>query len=504
MSLLPSPMPFLEALGLHAVREIMPTTMTTAELQALDKAIRERSFFSAQNTITEALERMKAVVGSILEPMQETRPARATPENPLGLTTVGFDPASARAELKQLYDAMGYEPEPGKEGTIEDFASAARLKLVVDTNVQIAQGYGQVRQGQDEGALDAFPAWELVRVEEREVPRGFKRIKGGELEEVEGDSWPERFQLAGAQSGTDEGWVLTEDGRMVALKNHPIWEKLGSSDLFKDALDLDYPPFAFNSGMGFDDVPYEEAVAVGVLEPGQEVKPRGVSFALPESLKQKAMANRKWWEELLVNAGEVGNPYHDAHGRFTSGSSAISLQKTDQRAFSGESVELKEHPSKQEVGALGEKIIIAHLKAQGLSDARPLNEAKANYAVDLVQDHGAIEVKTGLASNGKSAQQWRATIGQPGKAETEWLKKASPEDKAAWNEKKAKDIMDRKNAAVADLSKKLGRPVKSWTMTSIINPDTRTADIYKFEGFHARIAWNSPEAKKAYVGSYKY
>ena len=41
-------------------------------------------------------------------------------------------------------------------------------------------------------------------------------------------------------------------------------------------------------------------------------------------------------------------------------------------------------------------------------------------------------------------------------------------------------------------------------MTCIINPDTKTADIYKFEGWHDRIGWNSEEAKKAYVGTVKY
>jgi len=182
----------------------------------------------------------------------------------------------------------------------------------------------------------------------------------------------------------------------------------------------------------------------------------------------------------------------------------LKLKPTKRRAFEGESVELKTKISKQDAGALGERVVIAHLHSQGLHDARPLNIQQQNYAVDLVQDHGAIEVKTGLASNGKSAQQWRATIGQPGKDETERLAKMSPEKKKAWNQAKADAIMDRKKKAVDKLSKELKRPVKSWTMTTIINPDTRTVDLFKFDGFHHRIPWNSPEVKQAYVASYQY
>jgi len=54
------------------------------------------------------------------------------------------------------------------------------------------------------------------------------------------------------------------------------------------------------------------------------------------------------------------------------------------------------------------------------------------------------------------------------------------------------------------VQKQLGRPVKPVTVGVILNPDTKTADVFRFNGFHARIGWNSPQAQKAYVGSYKY
>ena len=167
-------------------------------------------------------------------------------------------------------------------------------------------------------------------------------------------------------------------------------------------------------------------------------------------------------------------------------------------------IETKTKISKSEAGKIGEAVIIAQLQAQGFADARPASTERNNYPVDVFQDHGAIEVKTGLVSNGATAQHWRATIGQPGKAETEWLKTASHEEKHAWNEQKAQAILDRKNQALKDLSKQVGGKIKGYTMTTIINPDKKTVDVFRFDGFHLRIPWNSPAVDKAYVGTFKY
>jgi len=181
------------------------------------------------------------------------------------------------------------------------------------------------------------------------------------------------------------------------------------------------------------------------------------------------------------------------------------LTKTATRAFAGKPIPTKTQLSKQESGKIGEAVILGWLRQHGgIKDAAPLNAHISNYAVDAAGDHQAIEFKTGLVSNGESAQKWRATIGQPGKAETAWLATATPEEKAIWNARKMQAIMDRKMAAVADLEKKHGVKIKPRTVTAIINPDTGTADIYSFEGFHHHIRWNSAETKAAYVGSYRY
>ena len=213
--------------------------------------------------------------------------------------------------------------------------------------------------------------------------------------------------------------------------------------------------------------------------------------------------------EDLFLAFSKFNQHHDNKGRFasTGGSGynpGVALASSKSTAWNEQPVDLKAKLSKQEAGALGERIAIAYLQSKGFSDARPLNQTKNNYAVDMAMDHKAIEIKTGLVSNGTSAQQWRATIGQPGKAEAAWLKKASPEAKAAWNKKKQDAILARKEAAVKEVERTLGGKVGRETVALIVNPDTKTADIYRFNGFHLRVGWKGEQAKSGYVGTFKY
>jgi hypothetical protein len=147
----------------------------------------------------------------------------------------------------------------------------------------------------------------------------------------------------------------------------------------------------------------------------------------------------------------------------------------------------------------GEQVTIAYLKSKGFEDARTANIGRNNFPFDVVQNHDAIEVKAGLVSNGDTAQHWRATIGQPGKAETAMLKKMSREDKAAWNAKKAKMILARKEKAVANVAKKLGaKKMGAKTMAFIINGQ-KTADLFEFKGF-MRIP-EERAAKSAFKGT---
>jgi len=179
------------------------------------------------------------------------------------------------------------------------------------------------------------------------------------------------------------------------------------------------------------------------------------------------------------------------------------LRPTRERAFNGEPVDTVKI-SKQEAGKIGEEIILSFLISRGRKDARPMNSELNNFPIDLIQDHETIEVKTGQVSNSKGAQQWRLTIGEPGKEEKARLAKMTPEEKYVWNEKKQRDIVLRKERVLKEVSEELGRPVKAATMTVLLDPGRKVADVYRFPGFHQRIAWTSEEAQKAYVGSFVY
>ena len=258
---------------------------------------------------------------------------------------------------------------------------------------------------------------------------------------------------------------------------------------------------------------------------------------LADYLHPKPRKRRKGWHPWLIKRTQWDESKHprgqaENAGEFASGGGSGSKKKTEvakpvageskmavqakaivkkikpvkQRAFTGEPTGGK--ISKQLAGAIGEEIIIQYLQSQGFKDAGQLSgfvgTEKNNLPVDLIHDHRVIEVKTGQSSNSDAAQQWRLTIGEPGEKEKAWLKTASGEEKAAFNAKKQAMIHKRKKEEIAKLGKELGYTVKGNTMTVIINPDTKTADLYKFEGFHDRIGWKSETATNGYIGSVKY
>lgn len=232
--------PFAEALAKLRQRAPKGVDVSSSQWADVPLALRERAFFSARVANAQYLQDIKDRVESILNPVQVKRADRITPTNPEGYVTTGYNPASARAELKQLLQSIGYNPGD-KAGGIQDLGSDARINLQLKMNVESAQGYGNFLQGQAEGAIDAFPAQELFRAEDREEPR----------------NWPTRWMQAGGQSF---------GGRMIALKNDPIWETISE-------FGTPYPPFDFNSGMWVRDIDREEAIAIGLLGENETIEP---------------------------------------------------------------------------------------------------------------------------------------------------------------------------------------------------------------------------------------
>jgi hypothetical protein len=181
-----------DALRSAMERGILPTWMSTAELDELEQAIKDRAVFSARTTNAVYLEALKERIGRLL--------------------AEGYN---VRLELKQILAALGYDPEtgfpgdekldipPARAGSLQDLSSDKRINLIRDTQLELMAGKGQEQRGLSKEALDLFPAWELVRVKAAREPR----------------DWFKRFDLAGGRILEDK------DGRkrIIAHKLDEVW-----------------------------------------------------------------------------------------------------------------------------------------------------------------------------------------------------------------------------------------------------------------------------------------
>jgi hypothetical protein len=218
-------------------RGALPTSLGTAELRELGEDLLGRSVFTARGSNAIFISKLDEVVQQI--------------------ASGDLDNASARLSLLETLRALGYTPEggfpddlegevpPAIAGSLQDLSSFRRLDLIVRTQREMMVGKGQMIRGFEKARLALAPAFELVRVIDADVPR----------------DWQARWQLVGG--------VLYE-GRIIAFKGDPRWGELGSYDVFSDALGVDHPPFAFNSGMRWREVFAPEVRRLGITGPDGE------------------------------------------------------------------------------------------------------------------------------------------------------------------------------------------------------------------------------------------
>jgi len=235
-----------------AKRELLPTSLSSAEIRTqVAKELRQRALFSARCTQVHFLADLANVLDAYLAGKINLADARLRLIG--SLRSLGYDPATGFA------GHAGKVP-PALRGTLRDLSSAKRLNLILDTQKELVYSAAQEKKGLQGVELERYPAWELVRTARRDVPRGYRKTAAG-LIPVAGDSWPERWTFCGG--------TLYEGDRMIALKTDTIWELLGSSANFSDALDVSRPPFAFNSGYNWIPVRYDECDELGIDYSGQ-------------------------------------------------------------------------------------------------------------------------------------------------------------------------------------------------------------------------------------------
>ena len=230
-------LPLQDAIAKISAKTPIGTTLRSAELAQLPLALRERAQFSAAVT---SVRLMQTVQDRILGQVNLARERLSDGK------TAMFDRSSFIDAIRSTAEQEGVETieKDSERGTLKDIRSIPRLGLIYDMQNAQANGYARWKLDQTEGALLLYPAWEFTRVESRKRPR---------------DDWERRWAEAGGS--------LT-DGRMVALKTDPVWRQLS-------VFGTPWPPFDWGSGMGLEEIDYDEAVQLGLLKDGELPAPTG-------------------------------------------------------------------------------------------------------------------------------------------------------------------------------------------------------------------------------------
>ena len=246
--------PFDEAIRSSQVRAVLPTSLNTADLSRIKASLRERALFASGVLNALYLQEIKSLIESILSPETVIKEGVKI--------TRGITTDTARATLKELFP-----------GELPD----GRINLILRTQVDMATGYGYWQRSQSPVSLELFPGLELYRGELRDEPR----------------DWPTRWKEAGGEFFP--GPSDYEEGRMIALKNDPIWEKISR-------FGTPYEPFDFNSGMVTRQVDRQELVELGfdVDDFDQESQERDLN----EDLESAAELDEDMQEAILESLGD--------------------------------------------------------------------------------------------------------------------------------------------------------------------------------------------------------
>ena len=228
---------------IERVKDLLPTSLGSDEIRREIAAdILRRSVFSARMASASYLAKIREVCAA--------------------LSSGEINAADARAQLLTVLEQMGHSPLD--DGGLQNPASVRRLNLILETQTQMAASVARLSQ-QTEATVAQWPAWELTRLERRDVPR---------------EDWPARWRFAGASVN----WEGALQDRFIALKSSPIWQALGEgAGGFRDTLRNPYPPFAYSSGMDWVEVDRETCEKLGLVSGDQAATPDAPSLSPGEA-----------------------------------------------------------------------------------------------------------------------------------------------------------------------------------------------------------------------------
>lgn len=228
-------MPLPEAVESISRRTPLGTELSSAEWDLVPAEIRLRSLWAARLEDERLAASMQSKIAQFIK-LERTKLAE-------GGEGVFMDRGLFIEKMREEFKKAGYRPDPKKKGTLQDFTSAGRLGLIWQMNLDQAQGYAQWKTAMHPDLLEAAPAWEFVRLEQR----------------MERRTWPAKWVALGGTfyPGPSE----YPEGRMIALKTDPIWKAL-------NRFGVPWKPFDWGSGMGTKNVRWREAMKLGVIKDG--------------------------------------------------------------------------------------------------------------------------------------------------------------------------------------------------------------------------------------------
>lgn len=235
----------------------LTTQLTRQQTQAIREALKKYSGQVSQKKMQDMLNDIKGSLTDLLNPQQEAR------EGMDQTVTTGFNQATTRNAIADILKKNGFE------------AISDQIDFTVKIATEVAQGAGNYVRANDAEVVEAYPGWELLRVYDRVVPRGFRVGPKGELIEEPEDAWPARWAAA-ADGLPDEDaiiGILETTGRMIALKSSDIWQRLGDgAGGYDDTLGNPFAPFAFNSGYDTNDLSDDECIKLGLLDVNEQAE----------------------------------------------------------------------------------------------------------------------------------------------------------------------------------------------------------------------------------------
>lgn len=273
--------------------------------------------------------------------------------------------AEARRVVREALEAAGYRADaPGSWRDLKD--GTARQKLVLETNVNKAAGYAwrETVKG-----IASLPAQELVRFEQRDVPR----------------DWVTRWRNAWAALPPEEQKKALPGPRMVALVECRIWNEISR---WKDP----YPPFDYNSGMEVLPVDAEEAAQLGLVR-GEEV-PRseeaedfGVKKELPESEHGADLREIEQWIKEMEAEIAAEDTRMRAEGIITNSANRVVMNSgpggEDCRAKSVETCRCKGMPRRKPAQSSAERARkTAEMEDEGKTDDEIYAEQRQYFLDD--------------------------------------------------------------------------------------------------------------------------